>query len=130
MFFSGVMPTYIAMVAVVAGFVPMITGAVMAVAGRLFLGRVPLWYALGVVIPVSVLLWLYFGGPWLDAGVPLSERLVLLCGVQAAALVTAWWLDGRYERDDPFDDFPRREAGEGSFPARDFGFPGKFPRGP
>lgn len=101
-------------------FVPLLAGAVLAAAGRRFLGRVPLWYA-AAMVPPCVLAYLAVGAPWLDAAAPLGHRVALAAAFQAAALGVGWWFDGRHGDRlpqvawvDPATPAPRDRAGPGS----------------
>jgi hypothetical protein len=94
LFFAAVTPFYAVVIAMFVGFIPLLAGAALAVLGRAAFGHVPLWYAMAIV-PACVLAYFLQGAPWFEDG-PLSERLLLVAAVQAAALLIGWWLDGRH----------------------------------
>jgi hypothetical protein len=79
-------------------FVPVIVGALFAVLSQAVFRRVPMWYAMAI-LPVCVLAYFAQGAPWLagDSGRPLSERLLMVAGIQAAALLLICWRLDREE---------------------------------
>jgi hypothetical protein len=95
-FFAAVTPLYGLVLGLFVAFLPLTVAATLAVLGRAVLRRVPLWYALAI-LPVCVLAYLAQGSPWFpyDTVRPLSERLWLFSGFQAAALLICWQWDRR-----------------------------------
>jgi hypothetical protein len=93
-FFAVATPFYGLVLALFVAFVPLLAGAVLAVLGRAFFRRVPLWYVIAL-LPVCVLAYRAQGAPWFpyDTVRPIPERLWLFSAFQAVALLICWRLD-------------------------------------
>jgi hypothetical protein len=96
--FAAISPFYGLLLGVLVGFLPIFIGAALAVVGRAFFHRVPLWYVTAM-LPACVLAYAAQGAPWFPYDVlrPLSERVLMFAGVQAPALLICWWWDRREE---------------------------------
>jgi len=99
LFFAAASPVYGAIIGMGFNFLPLFVAAVLAVLGRAYFKRVPLWLLI-VILPVCVLAFVAQGGSGYqhDNEVrPLSERLVMFSGFQALCLMICWWWDRREE---------------------------------
>lgn len=99
LFFSLASPIYGLIIGMGFNFLPLFVAAVVAVLGRAYFKRVPLWLVIAI-LPVCVLAFAAQGasGYQHDGEVrPLSERLVAFAAFQAFCLMILWWWDRRGE---------------------------------
>jgi hypothetical protein len=99
LFFSVAAPIYGVIIGIGFNFLPLFVASVLAVLGRAFFKRVPLWLVIAI-LPICVLAFVAQGasGYQHDSDVrPLSERLVVFSGFQALCLLICWWWDRREE---------------------------------
>jgi len=96
LFYAGAFPLYGLVIALGLNFLPLVVGAVLAVLGRVFFRRVPLWYLL-VILPGCVLAYVAQISSWYPQDVvrPLSERLPMYAVLQMPCLLICWWWDRR-----------------------------------
>ena len=99
LFFSAAAPIYGVMLGMGFNFLPLFVAAVLAVLGRAYFKRVPLWLVIAI-LPVCVLAFVAQGtSSYLHENEvrPLSERLVVFSGFQGLCLLICWWWDRRAE---------------------------------
>jgi len=98
LFFAAASPIYGVLLGMGLNFLPLLVAAVLAVLGRAFFKRVPLWLLI-IILPACVLAFLVQGTPFYpqDDVRPASERLVMFSGFQALCVLFCWWWDRRGE---------------------------------
>jgi hypothetical protein len=92
--FTAISPFYGLLLGMFVGFFPIFVGAVLAVAGRAYFRRIPVWYVVAM-LPACVLAYAAQGSPWFpyDTLRPVSERVLIFSAFQAPALLICWWWD-------------------------------------
>jgi len=99
LFFSAASPIYAVILAMGFNFLPLFVAALLAVLGRVYFKRVPLWLVIAI-LPICVLAFAAQGtsGYLHENEVrPLSERLIVFTGFQGLCLLICWWWDRRGE---------------------------------
>jgi hypothetical protein len=96
LFYGAASPIYGIILGMGLNFLPLAVGAVLAVAGRAFFRRLPLWTVIAI-LPACALAYLAQTSSWYPQGQmrPLSERLLVFCVLQMLCLLICWWWDRR-----------------------------------
>lgn len=96
LFFAAASPFYGVILAMGVNFLPLVVGATLAVIGRAYFRRVPLWFVIAI-LPACVLAYVAQGSSWYphEEARPLSERLLLFSTFQLPWLLICWWWDQR-----------------------------------
>jgi hypothetical protein len=96
LFYGAASPIYGVIIGMGVNFLPLAVGAVLAVTGRAFFRRLPLWYVIAI-LPACALAYLAQTASWYpqDQMRPLSERLLVFSTLQMLCLLICWWWDRR-----------------------------------
>jgi hypothetical protein len=89
-------PIYGIIIGMGLNFLPLAVGALLAVIGRAFFRRLPLWYVIAI-LPACALAYVAQTWSWYpqDQMRPLSERLLVFSALQMLCLAICWWWDRR-----------------------------------
>ena len=96
LFYGAASPIYGVIIGMGVNFLPLAVGAVLAVTGRAFFRRLPLWYLIAI-LPACALAYVAQTSSWYpqDQMRPLSERLLVFSALQMLCLLICWWWDRR-----------------------------------
>ena len=96
LFYGAASPIYGVIIGMGVNFLPLAVGAVLAVTGRAFFRRLPLWYLIAI-LPACALAYVAQTSSWYpqDEARPLSERLLVFSTLQMLCLLICWWWDRR-----------------------------------
>jgi hypothetical protein len=96
LFYAAASPIYGIIIGMGINFLPLAVGALLAVLGRAFFRRLPLWYVIAI-LPACALAYLAQTSSWYpqDQVRPLSERLLVFSVLQMLCLLICWWWDRR-----------------------------------
>jgi hypothetical protein len=96
LFYGAASPIYGVIIGMGVNFLPLAVGAVLAVTGRAFFRRLPLWYLIAI-LPACALAYVAQTSSWYpqDQMRPLSERLLVFSTLQMLCLLICWWWDRR-----------------------------------
>jgi hypothetical protein len=96
LFYGAASPIYGVIIGMGLNFLPLAVAAFLAVTGRAFFRRLPLWYVIAI-LPACALAYVAQTSSWYpqDQVRPWSERLLVFSVLQMLCLVICWWWDRR-----------------------------------